>query len=237
MYWLIHTGALHTCTIVQHTWINMMKELMNYQIYILHVKREGSAKGVYVPVLTHDSFVRRWQSGKDMGNYSTFLGVRTWYVQSKVIRAVNVLYIVICDTHVSTVCLTVMCRHMPMSVLFVLQLCIVICNTCVCTICLTVIRQHMWCPYLYHLADNYVSTYVIPVSVLFGWQLHVNICDAHVCTFWLTVMCQHMWCRCLYCLADSYLSTYVMPIHVLFGWQLCVNIWCLCLYCLADSYV
>ena len=52
-------------------------EWMNFIIYIPPVKPEGQAQGCILQ--------RQWQSGKDVGNYSTSRGVRTWRILDQVI--------------------------------------------------------------------------------------------------------------------------------------------------------
>ena len=45
----------------------------------------GSSPGIYSPAVDCNYSVRQWQSGKDLGNYYTSRGVRTWRILAQII--------------------------------------------------------------------------------------------------------------------------------------------------------
>ena len=57
------------------------------EFYNLYPAREtrGSSPRMYSPADDGNYFVRQGQSGKDVGNYSTSHGVRTWRILAQVI--------------------------------------------------------------------------------------------------------------------------------------------------------
>ena len=72
-------------------WPSGADRWMNYRIYILRMKSpppRGSSPGVHTPVGTRVSFVRHWQSGKDLGSYSTSHRMRTWCILAQVIPVI-----------------------------------------------------------------------------------------------------------------------------------------------------
>ena len=66
----------------------ILNEWMNLnEFYNLYPAREtrGSSPGVYSPAVDGNYSIRQWQSGKDVGNYSTSRVVKTWRILSQVI--------------------------------------------------------------------------------------------------------------------------------------------------------
>ena len=55
-----------------------------YNLYPAHEIR-GSSPGVYSPAVDGNKSVRQEESGKDIGNYSTSRGERTWHILAQVI--------------------------------------------------------------------------------------------------------------------------------------------------------
>ena len=108
---------------------------MNYIIYVPPIKPEGQAQGCILRWSLIFCFFRRWQSGNDVGNYSTSHGVSTWCNLVQAITddffcfsqlALHGVHIPcgdvwcgevgICDAHVCTVCepsVIVNCNHWP----------------------------------------------------------------------------------------------------------------------------
>ena len=64
-----------------------MNERMNLITYISPVKPEGQAHGCILrqSMVSIRQSIRQWQSGKDVGNYSTSREVKTWFILAQVI--------------------------------------------------------------------------------------------------------------------------------------------------------
>ena len=65
--------------------IRHMNELNEFYNLYPAGETRGSSPGMYSPAVDGVYSVRRWQSGKDVGNYSTSRGVRTWRILAQVI--------------------------------------------------------------------------------------------------------------------------------------------------------